>query len=65
MSTRIAGDLEGVFGALRQAFGQAAGRHDIVLILKLSNCCPEIDRDGLSGAATPGTTELHAPRRQG
>ncbi|MFW6107487.1 MAG: YkoF family thiamine/hydroxymethylpyrimidine-binding protein [bacterium] len=41
MSTRIAGDLDAVFDGLRQAFRHVAERHDVVLAVKLSNCCAQ------------------------
>ena len=41
MSTRIWGDHERAFAALREAFGQLIDQHEIVLIVKISNCCPQ------------------------
>lgn len=40
MSTRIYGDCEPVFSALRQAFVQIAEEYEAVLTIKISNACP-------------------------
>lgn len=41
MSTRVAGELERVFTALGEAFAQVARDYEAVLIVKVSNACPE------------------------
>jgi len=41
MSTRISGESEKVFDALRKAFAHVAGEHQVVLTVKASNACPE------------------------
>lgn len=46
MSTRISGDLDRILAGLGAAFGQVAERHDLVLVVKLSNCCAEDDGRG-------------------
>ena len=40
MSTRIDGETNEVFEAVRQAFTQTAETYPSVLVLKLSNSCP-------------------------
>jgi len=40
MSTRLEGEADKVFDAVRQAFTQTAGKCPSVLVLKLSNSCP-------------------------
>ena len=42
MSTRISGEEEDVFAALRQAFTDVARDHEVVLTVKLSNACPGV-----------------------
>jgi len=41
MSTRVAGDIERLFAGLGEAFGQVARDFETVLIVKVSNACPE------------------------
>lgn len=41
MSTLIAGELGGVFQAVRQAFQTLATEYDVVMDLKVSNACPD------------------------
>jgi len=41
MSTRLKGEADEVFEAVRQAFAQVAEEYPAVLVLKLSNSCPE------------------------
>jgi uncharacterized protein YqgV (UPF0045/DUF77 family) len=41
MSTRIAGECEHVFAAIREGFECTAGQHEVVMVLKVSNACPE------------------------
>jgi uncharacterized protein YqgV (UPF0045/DUF77 family) len=45
MSTRIAGECDDVFAAVREGFELTAGQHEIVMLLKISNACPEKRRD--------------------
>lgn len=40
MSTRLTGEADKVFEAVRQAFAQVAEEYPAVLVLKLSNSCP-------------------------
>ncbi len=40
MSTRLKGEADKVFEAVRQAFAQVAEEYPSVLVLKLSNSCP-------------------------
>ena len=40
MSTEITGDSKVLFAKLAEAFEDAAGRGDMVLLLKVSNACP-------------------------
>lgn len=49
MSTRIAGECEGLFTALGRAFGRIAQAHDVVLIVKVSNCCRESSGEDVHG----------------
>ena len=58
MSTRISGDAEDVFDALRNAFVRLAKEGQVVLTVKASNACPEdvaSEHDGKrrSDAGTP------------
>jgi len=46
MSTRIAGESDSIFAAVRTAFGLAAAEHDVVMVLKMSNACPERSKNG-------------------
>lgn len=41
MSTQLTGDSKVLFSRLAEAFEDAAGRGNIVLLLKVSNACPE------------------------
>jgi len=41
MSTRLKGEADEVFESVRQAFAQVAEEYPSVLVLKLSNSCPE------------------------
>jgi len=49
MSTKLAGDVDEVFGALGEAFKHVANDHQVVLVLKASNACPS---DGAKGKNT-------------
>ncbi|MDY6877266.1 MAG: YkoF family thiamine/hydroxymethylpyrimidine-binding protein [Chloroflexota bacterium] len=44
MSTLVWGEEEEVFAALQEAFHRAAERGDTVMIVTLSNACPEPSR---------------------
>ena len=44
MSTLVWGEEEKVFAALQEAFHRAAERGDTVMIVTLSNACPEPSR---------------------
>ena len=46
MSTLVWGKERAVIEALREAFAQAAKRGDTVMVVTLSNACPEPDQDG-------------------
>ena len=41
MSTQVTGDSELLFARLAEAFEDASQRGDMVLLLKVSNACPE------------------------
>ena len=41
MSTRITGDSDTVFAALRSAFTSVADEYEVVMSVKMSNACPE------------------------
>lgn len=41
MSTLIAGELEAVFAALREACAHATERGEAVMVVTISNGCPE------------------------
>lgn len=43
MSSIIKGDSQIVFQALQKAFEQVAKKYEVVLTVKISNACPEID----------------------
>ena len=43
MSSVISGESWVVFQGLQKAFEQAAQRYEIVLTVKISNACPEIE----------------------
>jgi len=48
MSSRVAGECKHLFAALGEAFEDAAGGGDVVLVVKVSNACPpagERERD--------------------
>lgn len=40
MSTMVAGELEAVFAALREAFARAAAHGEAVMVVTVSNGCP-------------------------
>lgn len=41
MSTFVAGESKGLFGALREGFEVLAQRNEIVIDCKISNACPD------------------------
>ena len=41
MSTQITGDSKVLFASLAEAFEDTAGHGDVVLLLKVSNACPQ------------------------
>ena len=41
MSTRITGDSDTVFAALRSAFTSVIDEYEVVMSVKMSNACPE------------------------
>ena len=41
MSSLVAGESGQVFAALGRAFEQVGRERDVVLVLKVSNCCPQ------------------------
>ncbi len=41
MSTQVTGDSNVLFARLAEAFEDAASHGDVVLLLKVSNACPE------------------------
>jgi len=41
MSTRIMGDSDTVFAALRSAFTSVIDEYEVVMSVKMSNACPE------------------------
>lgn len=43
MSSVISGEESLVFQSLQKAFAQAAQKYDVVLTVKISNACPEIE----------------------
>ena len=43
MSSVISGDSQIVFQGLQKAFEQVVERYEIVLTVKISNACPEIE----------------------
>ena len=43
MSSVILGDSQIVFQDLQKAFEQAAQKYEVVLTVKISNACPEIE----------------------
>jgi uncharacterized protein YqgV (UPF0045/DUF77 family) len=40
MSTRVVGDEDSVFAAMREAFGRSAERGDVVMVVTISQACP-------------------------
>jgi len=45
MSTLVTGDEPVVFESLQKAFEKLAQRYEIVLTAKISNACPEVNKD--------------------
>jgi len=45
MSTFVTGEEPVVFESLQKAFEKLAQRYEIVLTAKISNACPEVNRD--------------------
>jgi len=45
MSTLVTGDSQVVFESLQQAFEQIAEKYEAVLAVKISNACPEVNKD--------------------
>jgi uncharacterized protein YqgV (UPF0045/DUF77 family) len=45
ISTLVAGEVQVVFESLQQAFEQIAEEYEVVMTAKISNACPEVDRD--------------------
>jgi uncharacterized protein YqgV (UPF0045/DUF77 family) len=45
MSTLVTGDSHVVFESLQQAFQQIAEGYEVVMTAKISNACPEVNRD--------------------
>ena len=43
MSSVISGDNKIVFQSLQKAFEQASKKYEVVLTVKISNACPEIE----------------------
>jgi len=41
MSTLVAGNYDDVFAAIKDAFARAANEYQVVMMVKLSNACPE------------------------
>jgi len=44
MSSLVLGDSHDVFEALRKAFEQVAARYEVVMTAKISNACPELEK---------------------
>jgi len=44
MSTLVSGDSARVFEAIQRAFSEAAEEYQVVLVVKLSNACPEREK---------------------
>ena len=44
MSTVLSGDDESIFAALKEVLREAAARGDVVMVITLSNACPEHTR---------------------
>ncbi len=44
MSTLISGDSAQVFEAIQSAFSEVAEEYQVVLVLKLSNACPDREK---------------------
>ncbi|RLC63915.1 MAG: hypothetical protein DRI48_08050 [Chloroflexi bacterium] len=55
MSTLVWGEEQAIFGALQEAFHQAAERGDTVMTVVLSNACPAPGHG--SDPAPPGATK--------
>ena len=45
MSTLVTGDRKVVFESLQKAFEQIAEKYEVVLAVKISNACPEVNRE--------------------
>jgi uncharacterized protein YqgV (UPF0045/DUF77 family) len=45
MSTLVTGDSRVVFESLQKAFEQLAKEYEVVLTVKISNACPEVNKD--------------------
>jgi len=45
MSTLVTGEEPAVFESLQRAFEKLAQRYEIVLTAKISNACPEVNKD--------------------
>ena len=45
MSTLVTGDSQVVFESLRQAFEQLAKKYEVVMTAKVSNACPETEKE--------------------
>ena len=45
MSSLVTGEESVVFEKLRKAFGQLAEKYQIVMTAKISNTCPEVNRN--------------------
>lgn len=45
MSSFVTGDSQVVFESLRKAFEQLAKKYEVVMSAKISNACPEINKD--------------------
>jgi hypothetical protein len=48
MSTLVTGEAPVVFRNLQKAFVRLAQRYEVVMNAKISNACPEFNRDGSS-----------------
>jgi uncharacterized protein YqgV (UPF0045/DUF77 family) len=48
MSTLVTGEAPVVFENLQKAFERLAQRYEVVMNAKISNACPEFNRDGRS-----------------
>jgi uncharacterized protein YqgV (UPF0045/DUF77 family) len=45
MSSLVTGDSQVVFESLRKAFEQLAKEYEVVVNAKISNACPEVNKD--------------------